>query len=121
MPSTSVTSSARGTLAVPETTIIRLRKTIYKSALRLRSGLASPSPLSVARDLLLIYALDRQGVVGDVFGDHRPRAGDRPVTDGHRGDEHRVRSDERFLTDHGLVLVVPVVVARDAPGPDVGA
>ena len=62
---------------------------------------------------------DREHAGRDVVRHDRAGAGPRTVADRDRGDEHRVRADERVGADRRAVLPSAVEVGRDRPGADV--
>src|SRR5206468_4096784 len=54
-----------------------------------------------------------------VARDRRAGGDVRPAADVHGRDELRVAADERLVLDHGLMLLLAVIVARDRAGADV--
>ena len=82
---------------------------------------AAERSAEVARPSLhgLAASGDSETVRRHVIRDDGAGAHERSVADGDRGHKEGVRADERALADHGPVLAVSVVVARDGAGADV--
>src|SRR4051812_2113615 len=68
----------------------------------------APEPRGIAFLVLLLCAPDRERVGGDVHRDGGARADVRAVPDRDRGDELRVRADERALPDARDLLLEAV-------------
>src|SRR3984957_7243606 len=80
--------------------------------------LAGPFPL-LDRDLA--RARQRQPARRRIARDGRARADGRPVTDLHRRNQHRARTDEGAAADLSAPFIRPIVIAGDRTGPDVDA
>ena len=74
-----------------------------------------------ARPLFLLVALQRQRTASHILGDDAAGADIGAVADLDRGDQRRIRADERARADVRVVLVEAVVVAKDRARADVGA
>src|SRR5439155_22672163 len=77
--------------------------------------------VSVALDVLLLDARDAERAVGHVLDHGGPGRDHRPLAHPHRRHQLGIRAHLHAVVDHGLELLVAVVVAGDGAGADVDA